>query len=187
MTITLCLADIQEVRTQFVRNKLLSTSYASKQPISKLHCVEWCFRERQNGKCKTAGYNKYTKVCSLSMDYLHTLQNAADKANGVFLMDEGYTLTFLKSLFAIRYWDAKLKIDHTYNQNYILYSLQNLQTMLNAILYHATLSDLTECYFMHLTDKLIKTSHNRTWCCCHGVLFFMLILKYITNFISVLL
>jgi len=91
MTIGLCSADIQEVKTQFVKNKVISTSYATKQHISKLHCVEWCSRDRQVGKCKTAGYNKYSKTCSLSMDFQHTLLDVADETNGVFLMKEGNT------------------------------------------------------------------------------------------------
>jgi len=97
MTIGLCSADIQEVKTQFVKNKVLSTSYATKQHISKLHCVEWCSRDRQVGKCKTAGYNKYSKTCSLSMDYQHTLLDVADETNGVFLMEEGNTLSIIET------------------------------------------------------------------------------------------
>ena len=90
-TTAICLAIKQEVNTQFVKNKVISTSYATKQPISKLHCVEWCSRERHAGKCKIAGYNKYARACSLSMDYQHNLLDVADETNGVFLMEEGYT------------------------------------------------------------------------------------------------
>lgn len=93
-TIALCLAEIREVRTQFVKKKLLSTSYAIKQPISQLHCVQWCSKDRQTGKCKIAGYNKSSKTCQLSMDYPQQLMDVADEMTGVFLVDEGDTLYF---------------------------------------------------------------------------------------------
>jgi len=89
MTIALCSTTVQEVRTQFVKNKLLSTIYATKQPMSQLYCVEWCSRERQSGKCTIAGYNKSSKTCKLSMDYQHNLLDVADETTGVFLMEEG--------------------------------------------------------------------------------------------------
>jgi len=95
MTIALCLAEIQEARTQFVKNKILSTSYASKQHISKLQCVQWCSRDRQTGKCKMAGYNKYAKTCSLSMDNPEDLLDVADEMSGVFVIepvDQGCTI-----------------------------------------------------------------------------------------------
>ena len=88
MTIGLCSADIQEVRTQFITNKVLSTSYANKQQISKLNCVQWCSRDRQMGKCKTAGYNKYSKSCSLSMDNPEDALDVADEMAGVFVMEQ---------------------------------------------------------------------------------------------------
>jgi len=89
MTIALCSTNIQEVRTQFVKNKFLSTIYATRQSISQLQCVQWCSTERKSGKCKIAGYNKYSKACSLSMDYQHNLLDVADETTGVFLMEEG--------------------------------------------------------------------------------------------------
>ena len=89
MTIALCSTTIQDVKTQFLKNKLLSTSYMTKHPISQLHCVEWCSRERTMGKCKIAGYHKSSKTCKLSMDYPHTLLNVVDEKTGVFLMEEG--------------------------------------------------------------------------------------------------
>jgi len=87
MTIALCSADIQAVRTEFVKNKVLSSSYATKQPISKLNCVQWCSRDRQVGKCKTAGYNKYSKECKLSMDNQEDLMDVADEMTGVFVLN----------------------------------------------------------------------------------------------------
>jgi len=96
ITIALCSSDLQEVRTQFVKNKIISSNYATKQPISKLHCVEWCSREGQAGKCKTAGYKTHAKVCSLSTDYQHTLLDVANETNDVFLMEEGDSLSLIK-------------------------------------------------------------------------------------------
>ena len=75
-----------------MKNKLLSTNYATKQPISQLHCVQWCSKDRQQGKCKIAGYHKSSKTCKLSMDFQHTLLNVADETTGVFFMGEGDTL-----------------------------------------------------------------------------------------------
>ena len=94
MTIALCLADIQEVRTQFVKNKVLSSSYATKQNISKLKCVQWCSRDRQMGKCKISGYNKYAKTCSLSMDNKEDLIDVADEMIGVYVMEQAAGDTF---------------------------------------------------------------------------------------------
>jgi len=94
MTIALCSADIQEVRTQFVKNKLLSTSYATKLHISKLNCVQWCSRDRQMGKCKIAGYNKYSKTCSLSMANTEDALQVDDEMAGVFFI--GKFLCFIR-------------------------------------------------------------------------------------------
>ena len=91
MTIALCSADIQEVRTQFVKNKLLSTSYATKLHISKLNCVQWCSRDRQMGKCKIAGYSK---TCCLSMDNPEDALQVDDEMAGVFFI--GKFLCFIR-------------------------------------------------------------------------------------------
>ena len=88
MTIALCSADIQEVNTQFKTNKVLSTSYATKQHISKLNCVQWCSRERKIGKCKIAGYNKHAKECSLSMDNIEDTLDIANEMTGIYVIGE---------------------------------------------------------------------------------------------------
>jgi len=88
MTIALCSADIQVVRTQFVKNKVLVTSYATKQHISKLNCVQWCSRERQLGKCKIAGYNKYAKACNLSMDNPDDALDVDDEMTGILVIEQ---------------------------------------------------------------------------------------------------
>jgi len=102
MTIAFCSTTIQEVRTQFVKNKFLATSYATKQPISQLHCVQWCSRDRQMGKCKIAGYNKYAKACRLSMDNAQNVMDVSDEMSGVYVlepMDQGCTVHIVKSDF----------------------------------------------------------------------------------------
>ena len=75
MTIALCSTTIQEVRSQLVKNKLLSTIYATRLPISQIHCVQSCSKDRQLGKCRIVGYNKLSKACMLSMDYQYNLLN----------------------------------------------------------------------------------------------------------------
>jgi len=118
MTFAFCSTTIQEVRTQFVKNTLLSTIYATRQSISQLHCVQWCSTERKSGKCKIAGYNKHAKACSLSMDYQHNLLDVADETKGVFLMEEGNFPSFMKrdlsrrsyfGFYSSQYRDAKSK------------------------------------------------------------------------------
>jgi len=96
MTIAICSTTIQEVKTNFVQNKLLSTSYATKQPSSQLYCVQLCSRDKQFGKCRIAGYNKSSKECKLSMDYPHTLLNVDDARNGVFFYGKRYILLLIK-------------------------------------------------------------------------------------------
>ena len=88
LPIAFCSADIQKVTTQFITNKVLSTSYATKQHISKLKCVEWCSRDRKMGKCKMAGYNKYSKSCSLSMDNPEDALDVTDEMTGVFVIGD---------------------------------------------------------------------------------------------------
>jgi len=88
ITIALCSAKKQEVRMQFVRNKVLFTSYATKLNISELNCARWCARDKQVGKCKMAGYNKHSKSCSLSMDNPEDALDVADERTGVFVIKQ---------------------------------------------------------------------------------------------------
>jgi len=82
MTIALCSANKQEVRMQFVRNKVLSTSYATKLNISELNCARWCARDKQVGKCEITGYNKISRTCSPSMDNPADALDVADERTG---------------------------------------------------------------------------------------------------------
>jgi len=99
MTIASCSADIQEVRTQFQKNNVLSTKYTTKQHLFKLNCVRWCDSDRQMGKCKIAGYNKYLKTCSLSMDISDDALQVGDEMAGVFFIG--------KFLYIFKYNDKK--------------------------------------------------------------------------------
>jgi len=95
LTIALCSTTMRDARTQFVKNKGLSTSYATRQPISQLNCVRWCFSGGNKGKCRTAGYNVSGNSCSLSMDNQENLTDVADEMFGVFVIetvDRGCTL-----------------------------------------------------------------------------------------------
>jgi len=87
MTIALCSTTMRDARTQFVKNKLLATSYATEQAISQLNCVRWCFRDGNKGKCKIAGYSLSENVCSLSMDSPEDLMDVADEMSGVFVIE----------------------------------------------------------------------------------------------------
>jgi len=87
MTIALCSTAMRDARTQFVKNKLLATSYATEQANSQLNCVRWCFSGGNKGKCKTAGYNASTNSCRLSMDNPEDLTDVADEMSGVFVIE----------------------------------------------------------------------------------------------------
>jgi len=80
-------ADIQEFKQTFVKGKTVATSYQIKEGVSKLQCAEMCHKERMQGRCRIAGYNKGTRVCRLSMDCLYNVLDIADDSTGVF-MDE---------------------------------------------------------------------------------------------------
>jgi len=95
ITIGFCSTTMRDARTQFVKNEILSTSYATNQPISQLNCVRWCFSDGNKGKCKIAGYKLSDKSCSLSMDNPEDLMEVADELSGVFVIetvDRGCTL-----------------------------------------------------------------------------------------------
>jgi len=87
LTIALCSTTMRDARTQFVKNKIISTSYVSKQPISQLNCVRWCLSDGNKGKCKIAGYKMSENSCSLSMDNPDDLVEVADEMSGVFVIE----------------------------------------------------------------------------------------------------
>ena len=87
MTINLCTATIESVMTRFTEKKCVATSHTTLQKISKIKCVERCNKERQNGRCTLAGYNKATKTCYLSVDDPQDAQDTQDEMAGVFFYE----------------------------------------------------------------------------------------------------
>jgi len=87
MTIALCMATIQSVKTKFTEGKKLSTSHTTLQGISKIKCVEKCSKEKQTGGCTLAGYNKATKTCYLSVDGPQDVFDTTDEMFGVFFYE----------------------------------------------------------------------------------------------------
>ena len=87
LTITLCNATIQSVMTMFTEKKSVATSHTTLQKISKIKCVEKCNKERQNGRCTLAGYNKATKTCYLSVDDPQNVVDTTDEMTGVFFYE----------------------------------------------------------------------------------------------------
>ena len=87
MSIALCMATIQSVKTKFTEGKKLSTSHTTLQKISKIKCVERCSKEKQTGGCTLAGYNKATRTCYLSVDGPHDVLDTTDDMFGVFFYE----------------------------------------------------------------------------------------------------
>jgi len=86
-TISLCNAEILSVTTKFTEKKSVATSYTTLQKISKIKCVEKCNKDRQNGRCTLAGYNKATKTCYLSDDDPQAALDTDDEMTGVFFYE----------------------------------------------------------------------------------------------------
>ena len=91
LTISMCNADIQSVTTTFTEMKSVATSHTTLQGISKIKCVEKCDKERQNGNCTLAGYDKRTKTCYLSDDDPMNVLDTEDKMIGVFFYEQYMT------------------------------------------------------------------------------------------------
>jgi len=79
VVISVCNASIQSVTTSFITKKRVATSHTTLQKISKIHCVERCNREIQNGRCTLAGYHKANKTCDLSVDDPQNVSNTTDE------------------------------------------------------------------------------------------------------------
>jgi len=86
-TISLCNADILSVTTKFTEKKSVATSYTTLQKISKIKCVEKCNKDRQNGRCTLAEYNKATKTCYLSDDDPQAALDTDDEMTGVYFYE----------------------------------------------------------------------------------------------------
>jgi len=91
MSIALCMATIQSVKTKFKEGKKLSTSHTTLQRISKIQCVERCSKGKQTGACTLAGYNKATKTCYLSVDDAQDVLDTTDETFGVFFYEPDLT------------------------------------------------------------------------------------------------
>jgi len=72
------------VTTRFTEKKSVATSHTTLQGISKIKCVEKCDKEKQNGRCTIAGYDKRTKTCYLSDDDPMNVLDTDDEMTGVF-------------------------------------------------------------------------------------------------------
>ena len=84
LAISMCNANVQSVTTKFTEKKCVATSHTTLQKISKIKCVEKCNKERQNGRCTLAGYNKATKTCYISLDDPQDVLDTTDDMTGVF-------------------------------------------------------------------------------------------------------
>jgi len=58
--------------------KTVSTYYSMIQPCSTIQCAGQCFVENHQGKCNTAGYNKATNTCYLSVDNKRDVVDVTD-------------------------------------------------------------------------------------------------------------
>ena len=83
-------ATIQVLSTQFTAGKRVATSHTTITSVSKIQCVEKCIRaDRENNMCNSAGYNKNTRSCQLSLDQQQDVVNDTDPSFGVFFMNPG--------------------------------------------------------------------------------------------------
>lgn len=84
-TVYVCNASIQSVTMRFTEKKAVAKSHTTLHKISKIKCVEWCNKERQNnGRCTIAGYDKRTQTCYLSDDDPMHVLDTEDEMTGVF-------------------------------------------------------------------------------------------------------
>jgi len=88
-------AQMQEIIATLIQNKAVATSYATIQPYSKAQCVNKCFDQSRQGRCKSAGYNKATQSCQLSDDMQHQVLNSTDEAAEVFILPQGNCVFFM--------------------------------------------------------------------------------------------
>jgi len=80
--------------TKFTKKKTVATSHTTLHAISKIKCVEKCNKERQNGMCTLAGYNKATQTCYLSVDNPLDALDTSDDMSGIFFYETNSTGKF---------------------------------------------------------------------------------------------
>jgi len=89
VTTSICDANMWTSVTEFTKGKAVSTSYKTFERFSEVQCVKKCNDERKNDMCNVAGYNKTSRVCTLSIDNQEDLVDVADDMAGVFVMTDG--------------------------------------------------------------------------------------------------
>ena len=89
---------IEDIKTEFVKGKLVSTSHTTLQPYSKIECVKKCYEEGKKGNCNVAGYDKSTKSCHLSLDKDTDVVDVAAEAAGVYIFPQGNDGVFIKAI-----------------------------------------------------------------------------------------
>jgi len=82
--ISMCKANIQTAEAKGVGGTVVATSYLTLHSYSKIKCVQKCFDEKRQNRCKIAGYHKASKLCYLSNDT--QLIGTADEAFSVFFL-----------------------------------------------------------------------------------------------------
>jgi len=75
--------------TEFTIGKAVSTNYKAIERFSEIQCVRKYYDERKNDMCSVAGYNRTSRVCTLSIDNQEDLVDVADDMAGVFVMTDG--------------------------------------------------------------------------------------------------
>jgi len=80
---------IEDIKTEFIKGKYVSTSHTTLQSYSKIECVKKCYEEGKKGNCNVAGYDKSTKSCHLSLDMDTDVVDAAVEASGVYIFPQG--------------------------------------------------------------------------------------------------
>jgi len=87
LTVSLCYANIESLRFTFTGKKGVTTSHTTLHDISDIQCARKCNKERQNGRCTLAGYDKQTKTCYLSDDDPLNVTDIDDEMTGVFFYE----------------------------------------------------------------------------------------------------
>jgi len=153
LTISLCDANIQSVTSEFTEKKSVATSHTTLRNISKIKCVEMCNKERQNGRCTLAGYDKRTKTCYLSDDDPMNVLDNDDEMIGIFYLQD------LNGTYSIH-------ICFFYQHNYIfcehlIYIKEGelLQKLCWVILLHTVKSKTKH------THKLYFNDWHKVWLC----------------------
>jgi len=86
-TVSLCNANIESLRFTFTGKKVVNTTHTTLHDISDIQCARKCTKERQNGRCTLAGYDKRTKTCYLSDDDPLNVVDTGDGMIGVFFYE----------------------------------------------------------------------------------------------------